>query len=73
MKSIHETTNTRFAGENVAFKTACETAGIPPTKRQASKWRNEYGKAYKTAFPLKKRTIETVKNERIERLLAKGV
>ena len=65
--------NKTFAQTNTAFKTACEKAGLPPTKRQASKFRNEYGKAYKTAYPLKKRTMETVKNERIERLLAKGV
>lgn len=65
--------NKTFAQTNTAFKTACENAGLPPTKRQASKFRNEYGKAYKTAHPLKKRTMETVKNERIERLLAKGV
>ena len=65
--------NRTFAQTNQAFKNACERAGTPATKRQASKFRNEYGKAYKTAHPLKKRTMETVKNERIERLLAKGV
>jgi len=28
------------------FKKACEAAGVPVTKRQASKWNNGKGKAY---------------------------
>lgn len=32
-----------------AFKTACRTAGVEPTARQASKWNNNHGAAYKTA------------------------
>lgn len=28
------------------FLKACETVGIEPTKRQASKWNNKKGKAY---------------------------
>ena len=39
--------NKTFAENNQAFKTACERAGTPPTKRQASKFRNERGIAYK--------------------------
>ena len=29
------------------FLKACETAGIPPTRRQASKWLSGLGKAWK--------------------------
>jgi hypothetical protein len=31
--------------EQPLFRRACEVAGIPVTKRQASKWNNGYGKA----------------------------
>lgn len=30
-----------------AFRKACERAEIEPTRRQASKWNNKKGKAYK--------------------------
>ena len=39
------TTNEMFAVQDQAFKDACETAGVKPTKRQASKFRNAYGAA----------------------------
>jgi hypothetical protein len=32
----------------VAFTSACEKAGIPPTRRQASKWMNGKGLALQT-------------------------
>ena len=38
--------NRTFAQTNQAFKNACEKAEIPATKRQASKYRNGYGKAW---------------------------
>ena len=40
-------TNAEFAGQDEAFKSACERAGIPATKRQASKWRRKLGTAYR--------------------------
>lgn len=40
-------TNTEFAAQNDSFKAACEKAGIPATKRQASKWRRKFGTAYR--------------------------
>jgi len=40
-------TNKKFAAENQEFRSACEAASIEPSKRQASKWRNKKGKAYK--------------------------
>lgn len=40
-------TNTEFAAQNDDFKAACEKAGIPATKRQASKWRRKFGMAYR--------------------------
>ena len=39
--------NRTFAQTNQAFKNACEKAETPPTKRQASKYRNKRGIAYK--------------------------
>lgn len=38
-------TNAEFA-KTEAFVAACEIAGTPATKRQASKFRNRYGKVY---------------------------
>lgn len=40
-------TNRNFADKDKEFFHACCEAGIPPTKRQASKYRNKMGKAYK--------------------------
>lgn len=40
-------TNKKFAKENTIFIEACERVGIQPTKRQASKWLNKKGKAFK--------------------------
>ena len=42
----YKTTNMVFAKTDGNFRAACESAGIPPTRRQASKWRNKMGKAY---------------------------
>jgi hypothetical protein len=39
-------TNTEFAEKDREFRAACERAGIPPSKRQASKWRLGFGKAW---------------------------
>ena len=33
--------------KNPAFQQACERAGIPVTRRQARKWNNKRGKAWK--------------------------
>lgn len=38
--------NLDFAHTDPLFRKACESAGIKPTKRQASKWRNKRGLAY---------------------------
>jgi hypothetical protein len=40
--------NKEFAQKDQAFINACEKAGIKPTKRQASKYRNKKGIAFKT-------------------------
>jgi len=32
--------------ESTSFKRCCESAGVPVTKRQASKWANKKGAAY---------------------------
>jgi hypothetical protein len=38
-------TNANFAKTNKIFQTACEIAGVKPTKRQASKYRMKKGLA----------------------------
>lgn len=38
--------NRDFARHNMVFLNACEKASIPPTKRQASKFRRKQGLAY---------------------------
>lgn len=38
--------NETFALNNQEFKEACERGNIPATARQASKYRNGYGRAY---------------------------
>lgn len=40
-------TNADFAATDLAFRAACEKVNVKPTKRQASKWRNRKGQAYK--------------------------
>lgn len=48
-KKPHQLTNREFAVTIKAMRDGCERAGIPATKRQASKWRNKRGIAFKTA------------------------
>ena len=40
-------TNRKFAKEDEKFQKACMSVEIEPTTRQASKFRNKKGKAYK--------------------------
>ena len=42
-------TNSEFAAHNRLFLGACAATGLPPTTRQASKWRNGKGQAFKTS------------------------
>ena len=44
----YEIHNERFSKEDSAFNAACSKAGIKATKRQASKWRNQKGLAFKS-------------------------
>jgi len=39
-------TNKEFAERDKAFRAACEKVGIPPTTRQASRWRRKRGLAW---------------------------
>jgi hypothetical protein len=41
-------TNAVFSVQDDDFKAACKRAGIPTTTRQASKYRNKYGKAWRS-------------------------
>jgi len=41
-------TNKEFAEKDDKFKSVCEKLGIKPTVRQASKWRNKKGIAWKS-------------------------
>ena len=40
-------THKEFAQKDSKFHQACEKVGLESTKRQASKYRNQKGKAYK--------------------------
>lgn len=39
-------TNREFARNDELFNMACKLAGLPPTARQASKYRSGFGRAY---------------------------
>ena len=43
-------TNKEFAETDELFRKACELAGIPPTVRQASRWRSARGKGKALQF-----------------------
>ena len=45
-KHKYDIHNTKFAKEDSTFQSACDKAGVQPTARQASKWRNKKGAAY---------------------------
>jgi hypothetical protein len=45
--------NKEFAETNQEFRSACKAAGIPPTTRQASKWRMKKGLAYTSKYKTK--------------------
>ncbi len=45
-KHKYEVCNEKFAKENNEFQSACDKAGVKPTTRQASKFRNKQGRAY---------------------------
>lgn len=44
---LPKVTNTKFAKENDDFRKACELANVEPTARQASKFRNKRGSAFR--------------------------
>lgn len=43
---MNEITNWRFAQTDGQFQMSCARAGVQPTKRQASKWRNKRDRAW---------------------------
>ena len=45
--SLNGQSNHEYAKTNDKFRAACEAVGIKPTARQASKYRNGIGKAFK--------------------------
>jgi len=45
-------TNRKFSETDKMFIDSCEFAKIPPTSRQASKWRRKIGSAYMAGRPL---------------------
>ena len=47
--SRYFTHNAVFADTDDAFRAACRLAKVEPTRRQASKWRNKSGAAWKAA------------------------
>ncbi len=46
-------TNRKFAKEDEKFQKACTLVEIEPTVRQASKYRNKKGKAFKAVLQAK--------------------
>lgn len=46
IESEYGDSNRKMAEKDPIFRKACELAGVQPTKRQASKWRNKRGRAY---------------------------
>ena len=42
-----EMTNKEFAAKNEEFRAACKRVGIDPTSRQAARWKNRKGLAWK--------------------------
>ena len=47
MATEQRVTNKKFVEIDKAFISACEKVRTKPTARQASKWRNQKGKAFK--------------------------
>lgn len=62
MKANGLMTNREFAATDKEFREACERAGIPPSQRQASKWRLKDGKAYRMKYG---GTVDNEENQRI--------
>ena len=62
--------NVVYSRENFVFKKCCELANIPPTARQASKWRARDGKAWEAfhSMPLNKKVefLRRVRKEELE-------
>lgn len=46
MWQVNGIPNSVFAKTDDGFKKKCETAGVQPTRRQASKYRRKFGSAY---------------------------
>jgi len=51
-------TNGEFALSDKLFRAACDIARIPPTKRQASKFKLKIGKAYSVIHEAKQKLGE---------------
>jgi hypothetical protein len=51
-------TNRQFAKENEIFKQSCQEAKVEPTKRQASKFRRNLGKAFKAKGSVKPTLVQ---------------
>ena len=57
--------NREFANSNKRFRDACAVVGIEPTRRQASKWRQRKGLAYRQVV-LKVNPLDPrIKDERV--------
>lgn len=53
-------TNRQYAQTNNVFQSACSRAGLPPTKRQASKYRRQRGRAFRETAQGELRTLQAV-------------
>jgi len=52
-------TNTKFAEVDKVFNASCSHAGVQPTPRQASKYRNKKGSAY----AYRTQALQTIREE----------
>ena len=59
----YDVKNEVFAKTDTLFLKSCECAGIKPTTRQGSKWRNEKGKSYDFRFEATSKMKQEGKNE----------
>lgn len=55
---MNQLTNKEFAEQNEEFKSACHKAGITPTARQASKFRNRHGAAWQAWLQMRGQPID---------------
>lgn len=57
--------NAQFAKDDLHFRVCCELAGVQPTRRQASKYRNHKGSAYNKYKEVGRKVVQKLVNKKI--------